>query len=162
MTATMDAPEQTADEQLVAKGPEGIVFLSRRRELRLVMEPRYPIHGQAGQKIGETKGRSIQFMDGRYLTDDEEELAFLRGQQTAHLRDDNTEGFWEVEPTAPAPTLEEQMAMMKAATSFNVELMRTMLAQEEAGWARPQLVEPLREGIAAIEELAAQAAAQQG
>lgn len=158
MSTTMDAPPE-AQEQFVAAGPDGVIFLARRRELRLVMTPRYPIHGQAGQKIGETKGSAIQFMDGRYLTADAEELEFLRRHPQLG---DVSEGFWEVTPTAPAVTQDEIMLVTETALNFDVDKLTLMLEQEQAGWGRPELLAPISAAIEKITDLQRQIDAQQG
>src|SRR5262249_11373001 len=42
-----------------------LLFMARRADLRLTIKPRYPKLGEAGQKVGETQGKSISFRDHR-------------------------------------------------------------------------------------------------
>lgn len=56
-----------------------MIFLSKVRELRLVIKPKWVIKDpQVGVQIHD--GKSIQFMDGRYETNDPEEIEFIKGR----------------------------------------------------------------------------------
>jgi hypothetical protein len=149
--ATMEA------EQLVEAPPEGVVFLARRRGLRLVRVSVEPIWGAGGRKVGDTKGHTVEFRDGRFVCEKKDDpdgrvLEFLR----THARNgDPNEGFWEVTPSAPAVTMNELQAAMLAATNFEVDKLQAMLEQEEAGWAREELLTPLRAALERFVEIKA-------
>lgn len=158
MNATMEAP--TDAEQLVAERPTSVLFFSRRRQLRCVAVPKEPIYGPSGRKQGETKGKVIEFREagdvGRFETDDPEEIAFLRNHV---LFGNPNEGLWEVVQTAPPVGQDELAAAMEAVTSFDLDRLRAMHAQESEGWAREALLAPLGQSIERIEQLYAEKAA---
>lgn len=153
----MTAGTMDQTEELVAAPPDGVIFLARRRGLRLVRVAVEPIWGAGGRKVGDTKGHTVEFRDGRFVCEKKDDpdgkvLDFLR----AHARNgDPNEGFWEVTPTAPAVTMNELQAAMLAATNFEVDKLQAMLDQEEAGWARDELLTPLRAALARFEEIKA-------
>lgn len=168
------ATTATADEgQLVAEKPRTVMFLSRRRELRLVKVPRYPVHAAGGRQIGEEPGEAIAFRDGRCDVDPagdfeledgrkvpgSEILAWLAG----HKRNgDVNEGFWEVDHLAPAPSSVELEQLVAAATELDADKLSELIRQEEEGWGREQILTVARgalEKVRAMHE-AARAAVQ--
>lgn len=176
MSTLAETPQTTAteDEQIVANRPNVTLFMARRRELRLVRVPRYPIHAPTGQKIGESTGEIVKFTDGRLdvphegtmtledgrPADAEEILAWLE----KHPRNgDVNEGFWRVDPTAPAPSTAELQALMIAATELDADKLERLVRQEEEGWARDAVLTVARgalERVRAIHAQAAQAASE--
>jgi hypothetical protein len=102
---------------------------------------RVPDRGRPGVRPGERARRA-----------DRHHLVVLR----THARNgDPNEGFWEVTPSAPAVTMNELQAAMLAATNFEVDKLQAMLEQEEAGWAREELLTPLRAALERFVEIKA-------
>jgi hypothetical protein len=62
------------------------------------------------------------------------------------------EGFWRVDPTAPAPSREELQTLTRAAFSLDTEKLERLIEQEEAGWRREDILVIARE---AVENIAA-------
>jgi len=105
-----------------------------------------------GNIIETIAGQHLAFTDGRLLVpeagkidgehgeklDAAEVLAFLL--EHPHF-DDRHDGFWEHKEVAPAPTVEEQQRLAELAMDLDVEGIESFIAAEEAGWARPELLE---------------------
>jgi hypothetical protein len=103
----------TYDDLLVSQPETKTLYMSRRSELRLVKDPRYPQMGPLGQKVGETVGAAIPFREGVFrcpptgtveledgrMADAAEITAWLDKHR---LNGNVEEGFWRVDPTAPA------------------------------------------------------------
>lgn len=179
-TATID--EQT--ESLVSQPEAKLLFMSRRSELRLTKKSRYPIRGPHGQVEGMTQGQFVAFRDGVFRcapagevtlvdsldggevdVDGQELVAYLRKHRLFGNRE---EGFWEVDPVAPAPSKAELSTLIRLSQRADVEQLEAFIAQERAGWNRTDLLEAAEEALeasrAAIVELEqgeAQAAAKQ-
>jgi hypothetical protein len=166
-------------ETLVSPTDQTVLYMSRRAELRLTMVPRYPKLNQVtGAKQGETKGAFIGFRDGQvripktgeYVTVDtldggesqpmpaEEVHEWLSRHR---LFGNRFEGFWRVDPTAPPVSQDEMRVMMNAATTLDEETLREIVRQEEAGWAREDILSVAREALERIGEIREQAEAAQ-
>lgn len=166
-------------ETLVSPTDQTVLYMSRRSELRLTMVPRYPKLNQVtGAKQGETKGAFIGFRDGQvripktgeYVTVDtldggesqpmpaEEVHEWLMRHR---LFGNQLEGFWRVDPTAPPVSQDEMRVMMNAATTLDEETLREIVRQEEAGWAREDILSVAREALDRIGEIHAHAEAAQ-
>lgn len=166
-----------ATSNLVAQPSKTVVFLARREECRLTMIPRRPQRDAvSGQPMEPTPGTTFGFIDGTLrLTPDENgnvvvsdpiggagerivplerALAFLRGHR--RFRDYN-EGFWEVDPTAPPVSREEQDRIVAAATAWDTETLEEIVAQERAGWNRKDLLHVAEGSIERIRALEAKA-----
>jgi hypothetical protein len=153
----------TYDDLLVSQPETKTLFMSRRSELRLVKTPRYPRYGASGQKVGEDPGQVIPFRDGVFRcpptgtveledgrkADAAEVLAWLEDHRAIGNIE---EGFWRVDPTAPAPSREELQTLTRAAFSLDTEKLERLIEQEEAGWRREDILVIARE---AVENIAA-------
>ena len=166
MTATA-----TVDQQLVSTPDNGTIFLSRRRELRLVRTPRYPIMGQAGQKVGEHPGEAIPFREGRFycpadgrvqLEDGREvDAAGVREWLLAHrLLGNLEEGFWAVETKAPPVSADELARLNRAAVQHDIETIEAMIVQERDGWGREDFIAGMEQTIGEINEVQARVRAE--
>lgn len=171
MTAT-ETPVETLEEPLVAARDTKVLFMARRSELRLVKTPILPRFGVAGQKVGDVPGQTVCFRDSTYRCpvdgeiryedgrpgDAAEVLEWLKGH---HLLGDVNEGFWIVDPTAPAPTEAEMSALLVAATDGDKDRLRAAIEQETVGWGRPAILKAAQaalDRIVLLEELAAKQA----
>jgi len=74
------------------------LFNSHIKNLRIVVTPSRPIYEQ-GVRLGDTKGKYIQFENGRFQTDDKETIERLKKLPTFGI------DFWMVEDK---PDLEEK------------------------------------------------------
>lgn len=176
MSTLAETTQTTAtEEQLVAPRPDVTLFMARRRELRLIKTGRYPVHAPTGQKIGETTGQIVKFVDGRLDVPHEGDMTLEDGRPAdakeilawleKHPRNgDVNEGFWRVDPTAPAPTSDELQALMIAATELDADKLDQLIRQEEDGWAREAILTVARgalERVRAMQEQARAAAEEQ-
>ena len=166
----MSTATPTEVEMLVQQPEASVLFISRRDELRLVKEGRYPIMvPNTGQRLGETRGVTVSFAPrGEFRCPESGEVKVMdpggAGEATldaaellqwleSHRRcGDPNEGFYRVDPTAPPLGQEEQERLMQAATEWDVETLQAILEQERAGWNREQVV---RSAAGAIERIEA-------
>lgn len=170
-TATID----TTEDRLVSAPETTVLFMARRRELRLTWETRYPIRDpRSGLPAGNTKGRYVAFRDGAFrcprsgtvvLRDtldggqSEVDAAELIEWLEKHpLNGNRHEGFWEVVEPAPAVSREELQALMDAATTFDEERLEAILEQERAGWGREDLIETAERALGRLREIREEAA----
>lgn len=170
MTAT--ATEDRAQELLVQTPEESLLFMARRRDLRLVKTPRYDRFGAGGQKMGEVPGEAVAFRDGVLRVPREGKVTLEDGRQTDaadilewleghRLNKDVNDGFWRVDPTAPPVSQEELRSLMEIAMALDEERLRVFIDQERNGWCREELLstaeEALERLVATKAELTAQA-----
>lgn len=148
-----------------------MLYLARRSGLRLTMRPRYPLRDPvSGQLTGHTKGVFIGFRDGvvripktgEFVAVDtldggesepipaEEIHSWLEGHR---LFGNQEEGFWRYEATAPPVSQEEMEALMQASIELNRDMLQEIVRQEEAGWQRPQILEPAKKALATVEQM---------
>jgi hypothetical protein len=175
--ATVEAP-------LVTPMDTTVLYLARRSELRLTKKPRYPIRNPvSGVVDGYTPGEYFGFRDGQLripksgtvrLSDTLNGGEFEIDAEEAHawmdahrLNGNREEGFWRVDPAAPAISNDELQTLMEAALQLDVETLEGIIEQEQAGWGREQVLTQARnalERIAQIHEAtaAAQAEAAEG
>lgn len=156
-------------EALVQQPDPSVLFIAKRSDLRLVHTGRYPIVvPSTGQRLGESRGVTVAFnnhefrcpLEGEVTIMDpggagqaklpaEELLAFLE----SHPRcGDPNEGFQRVDPKAPPLGQEEQQRIVEAATAWDVDTLRSIVAQERAGWNREQVIEVAQGAIQRVEE----------
>jgi hypothetical protein len=158
----------TYDDLLVSQPETKTLYMSRRSELRLVLTARQPITGAAGQKTGESVGAAIPFREGVFrcpptgtveledgrMADAAEITAWLDSHR---LNGNVEEGFWRVDPTAPALSRAEMETMTQAAIALDSEKLLALIAQEEAGWAREDVLSIARDAVESIEAVKAKA-----
>jgi hypothetical protein len=171
MSTAIEEREDTATDGLYVQSLPNVMFKSRRKGLRLTVTPRYTTRNPvSGQPTGETKGIFIAFLegpDGGYFSfpatgpvklvdslnggesemDAEKVLEWLEGHR---LFGDRFEGFWREELTAPAVSREELQVLMDAALEFDEDKLRALIEQEEAGWAREDLLSTARGALERI------------
>lgn len=123
------------------------MFISRIREQRIVMEPSTPIF-DGGRRISDTQSRVIHFVNGRYETEDPDEIGFLRSRISAP---DGPEGLTEVDPQAFAPDPNEVLAELVTLPESDV---RIVLEQEQASHQRPIVIDACKAKLAQFAELA--------
>lgn len=159
------------EEPVISKPETTDLFMSLRDELRLVRVPRYPIHGAAGQKVGEQPGQAVTFKEsvlripreGTILLEDGRaaDAAEIREWLLNHrLFGDHREGFWLVDQKAPAPSRDELDQLMRAAMHLDDELLERILEEERAGWGRADIVETAENALEQIRSVKAAAAEQ--
>lgn len=168
MTAVESPP---TSEALVSQPESSVLFMARRRSLRLVKESILPRYGAAGQKVGEQPGQTVVFRDGTLRVPLEGEMVLEDGRKCdavevlewlekhPRLKDLN-EGFWRVDPTAPPVTGEEMRAIMEAAIELDEDKLVALVEQERAGWDREAVLSTAEDALTRIRTMK-QAAAEQ-
>lgn len=161
-------------EQLVSQPTKTTLFMSRRSDLRLVKRPRYPVFGQGGQKVGESVGEAVQFVNGRLDIPEKGKMILDDGRQAdsqeilewlkSHPMLGNIEeGLWVVDQMAPPVSEAEMNTLLEAAV--DAQMLRAIIEQEEAGWQRDALLRPARAQLERVEsvdrEMAEEAAARE-
>lgn len=158
----------TEKDALVSQPARDATYAAYRSDLQLIKRPRRPIFGEGGIKVGEGEGITLQFAHGVYRiplegpvrtkygaeVDARELNAWLRSHP---LFGDMHEGFVLVEQSAPPVAQDEMERMLNAAMRLDTEALQEMVEQEQAGWARPGLLEPARKAIGQITEVLAAA-----
>ncbi len=153
--------------QLVSAPERSIIFFSRRSELRLVKVPVHDLYGPQGQNRGQSKGQTLVFRDGQFRAPIDAPLQLDNGElvepadlveflSSHRLLGDKEEGFWRVDPTAPAPSEAELDALMEAATTGNSSRLALIIEQERAGWGREKIIDVAQKGIERIERIRAE------
>lgn len=148
----------TATAQLVSAPARATIYLSRRRELRLVKTPKYPIFGQAGSKVGELPGETIPFHDGRLDVPQDGVMVLEDGRkvEASEVREwledhrlfgDQEGGFWELEQVGPPVSKAEMDAILDAVGAWDVEKLEAIIEQESDGWQRQDLLASAREHL---------------
>lgn len=161
--ATLDHPE------VAVSGPSSIIYLARRQNLILCHTPVRPIFGANGQKQGDTLGLRIEFQDGRFDCPLEGEYVAgngfridageLREWLTAHrLLDDAAEGFWKVDPAAPAPSTTELQTIVDLAMGLDLDGLEAMVKAEREGWQRQPVLDMASRAIEKVQVLLAEEA----
>lgn len=169
MTAVMEN-----EKRLVAPGETSLLFMARRKSLRLVMTPIVPVFGVGGRQVGEEPGQTVVFRDNVLRVPLEGEMTLEDGRtvDAAEVRaflenhkrfGDSNEGFWRVDPNAPAPTEAEMRAIMEAAIELDEEKLEMLLVQERDGWCREAILNTAGDALERIRQVkaAAEAAASQ-
>lgn len=156
---------------LVSTPTTEVEYLSRRDDLRLTKTARYPMRGPSGEFVGWTDGgQVVRFQDGvlRVPRDGDFTLEDNRKVPGAEVIEwlerhpmfgNQNEGFWRLEQPAPPITEQEQEMLMEA--TLDEDLARRIYQEEEQGWARPAILNPLRRAIERIEEMKASIAAEE-
>lgn len=159
------------EERLVATPENQVLFICRREDLKLVKVPIYPVYGPSGQKVGEHRGERVGFkgiyfrcpkegtveLEGGVKVDAAEVIEWLENHR---LFGNSEEGFWRLDPVAPAPTREELEAMMNAAIELDEDLLERLLEQERGGWKREDVIETAETALERIRKVKAEAKAQ--
>lgn len=121
------------------KATHPVTFASRALKQRVVMEAGHPMRNSWGDKIGDTVGHTLEFVDGRYVAESVEEIEYLRGRI-------NTPGgpeIWELGKThAPDSKATIQQIAALAAKGDTAELHR-LRSQEMSEWQRQDVLDTL-------------------
>jgi hypothetical protein len=158
-------------EQLVAAPEVSYLYMARRQSLRLVKVPKYPQFGASGQKVGESKGVTLAFVDGVLRVPKDGKIRIEDGREQdagevaewldSHpLHGDIQEGFWKVDPVAPPVSQDEMQRLMDAALDFDEDRLGLILEQERSGWGREQILTVAEDALRKVVEMKALAAAQ--
>src|SRR5262245_48048079 len=115
--------------------PKQITFVSKRRELRLVDVPEtIEIDSQGRQR--RKPGVAYQFNRGQFVTNDPKLIKWLRAHR---LYNDGIDGF--IETATPAPDPSETLAAISgAAVELDGDEIARILAEEQEGWERPEVL----------------------
>lgn len=167
----------TTEERLTAAPETSVVFLARRRHLRLTKRQRYALRDPAsGQVTGFTPGEFVGFRDGvvripkegkvkledtlnggECELDAPDVLAYLRAHK---LFGDIHEGFWEMAAVAPPHGKLELDTLTQAALNLDEGKLVAFIEQERAGFDRADVIEAAESTLRQVREmLAAQAEA---
>jgi hypothetical protein len=128
-----------------------VTFISKCPNLVLVVEPRANQFNHLGVKIGTTPGKRITFDKHLYSTEDEDELAFLRGHRNFNVP--SNQGFYEEgnAPDEPKPTIkQQQQAIETAAAAGDVAALEAVIAEEDATHKREVVYATARAALVAL------------
>lgn len=121
------------------KADHPVTFASRALKQRVVMEAGHPMRNSWGDKIGDTVGHTLEFVDGRFVAETEEEIAYLRGR----INTDGGPDIWELGKThAPDSKATIQQIASLAAKGDTAELHR-LRSQEMSEWQRSDVLDTL-------------------
>lgn len=142
---TQTIPTIEAPEKRTAAMP--VTFMARRRDLVLVMVPgRDAIDAQHRTYV--VPGSKVEFVQGRFTTDDLDVIEWLR----VHPRfDDISDGFFEIEPEVPEPE-GELLDLAGAGAALDDAKVLAILERERAGWDRDIVVRAAEATLEAIAE----------
>ena len=148
----------------LSKPSTAVLFTAARADLRLVKKPRRPVWGPDGEQVDLKPGQTFQFRDGMLRVGDdgvpledgtslarEEALAWLRKHR---LYGNPHDGFTEIAQAAPAVSEAELSTLLAA--SADEEALERLIAEEEAGWAREELLRPARERMEQVARIKAE------
>jgi len=152
-----------ATEQMVSVPDTGTLFMARRSELRLVRRPIRQTRDAEGLPADTIPGEAVAFHDGVLrvpaagsirLDDgrDAKPTEILAWLERHPLKDDIQEGFWRVDPTAPAPSEEELERLQDLAMELNAEGLEAFIEQERKGWERAKLIKTAENSLAKVRE----------
>ncbi len=110
-----------------------VTFASRALSLRVVMEPGHPIRNSWGDKIGDTLGHTIEFQDGRFVAETDEEIAFLRSRMNDPAGADLVELG-----TTSAPDSKPVLQTLALASRDEIE---QILNEERSTWRRQDVLD---------------------
>jgi hypothetical protein len=153
---------QEIEEPMVAERADVRLFMSRRSELRLVKTPVYPVLGPSGATVGHKAGEALEFRDGVLRLPLQGDVKLADGRsvpvdgvvewlENHRLLGNKEEGFWGVDPTAPAPSEAEIGKLAELSMSLDAAGLLRFIEQESAGWARPTLLKAAQTALEAAE-----------
>lgn len=151
---------------LVAQPDTKLLYMAARHSLRLVKHPKYPMYGAGGQKVGEHPGETLAFKDGRLFIEPGGKVTLEDGREVDsdpviewlenhRLNGDLAGGFVAVEPSKPAPTVEELEAIMEAGIVGDEAKLSAIIEAEESGYGREAILRPARSGLSKVREILA-------
>lgn len=153
MSATAVESAPTEDAALVSTPDPSLLFMARRSDLRLVKKSIRPVRNAEGIEVDKTLGETLEFKEGvlRVPTGKGEQVALANGLRVKaaevvewlrkhRLLGDWQEGFWEVDPVAPPASEAEMATLQDLAIDLNASGLRDFIEQEQAGWARKQIL----------------------
>jgi hypothetical protein len=144
-----------------------VELVSRRQNLRLVMEPSYDIFN-GPRKVGVSPSKTVAFYDGRYQLPPSGEITYEDGRKgdasealewlrTHRLYGDREEGFWEMPRVAPAVSQEETRVLLGALAKLDEETLLKALEEERTGWAREDFIVTIEGTLAEVQAIRAEA-----
>lgn len=110
-----------------------VTFASRALSLRVVMEPGHPIRNSWGDKIGDTLGHTIEFQDGRFVAETDEEIAYLRSR----MNDPSGPDLVELGTTS-APDSKPVLQTLALASRDEIQ---QILNEERGTWRRQDVMD---------------------
>lgn len=174
------------EDPLVAQPLNVTSFIASREELRLVKKARRHRRNQDGEVVDTTSGQVVPFVPfadpeevdpdtgkpkryGRFDCPREGVVQLEAGEEADaaevhawlmkhRLIGNRGEGFWVRDVKAPQVTSAEMSRLMEAA--FDEDMLTAIIAQEEKGWQRDEILTPARESLQRLRDLKAQAASQ--
>lgn len=158
---------------LISQPAREVTYAARRSDLQLIKTARYPTLGPGNVKVGETPGVAVQFVEGVYRIPLEGKVVTKHGVaveaaelhpwlQSHRLFDDMQEGFVKVEQAAPPLTAAEIKAVTRAQIRVQPDVLEEIVAQERAGWNRPELIEVAEDALSELRTLQAEMEAEKG
>lgn len=160
--ATTDSPAVAREQELMVATPEEkILYMARRENLRLIRRPTKQRRDAEGQPIDTIQGQTVEFKGGVLRVPLDGDVVLVGGNKAPakeiiewldehRSNGDRNDGFWRVDPTAPAPTQAELDTLVRLATELNSVELEEFIAQERANWARPALLETAENTLARI------------
>jgi hypothetical protein len=160
--ATLEKPDR-----LVSTPDSTVVFMSRRTDLKLVKLRERARRNAEGDVAEVLPGERVAFRDGVLRVPASGKMRGEQGEELdavgvlkwllAHpMLDDRFEGFWRLEEPAPAPTEAEQATLAALGMELDIDGLEAFIAQEEAGWAREDLLGVARGSLERAKRMAAE------
>lgn len=159
--------EQDAPEIAVSKPVKERTYVSRRSDLILVLErDRRRVSAETGETVETVQGKRLRFNEGTIVVAEKGVVRGARGEQLASqyvidrlegrgapgdedfiqphpLLGDREEGFWVLPKVAPPMSEEEAQGIVALAISGEVEKLEDLLAAEQDGWERADMLDLL-------------------
>lgn len=163
--ATPDSPAVAREQELMVATPdEKLLYMGRRDSLRLVLRATRVRRDAEGQAVETIQGAALAFKEGVLRIAREGDVRLEAGNLMPaedvikfldqHPRNgDVNEGFWRVDPTAPAPSQAELDTLVRLATELDSEELQKFIAQEREGWNRTALLETAEGALTRIGKL---------
>ena len=163
--ATPDSPAVAREqEQMVATPDTKLLYMARRDSLRLILRSTTVVRDAEGQPIETKQGAAVAFKEGILRVPREGDVRLEAGnlmpavdvlkRLDEHPRNgDVNEGFWRVDPTAPAPSQAELDTLVRLATELDADELQKFIDQEREGWNRPALLETAEGALTRIGKL---------
>lgn len=129
-------------------------FYSKSPNQLLWLEPaRFPVDDPSGRRLDPgTEGKSVEFENGTYTTEDEDTIKALREHRLFNS------AFYEHgnAPDEPKPTVKEQLSKVtKAASDKDAEAVREVIAKERETHNREVVLDAAEDVLEAIESASA-------
>jgi hypothetical protein len=137
--------EAATAERQDTSSDSGVVFVAKAHNHRVVLEPTRNVIAQNTGDVVTRKGKTVEFKNGIYRTDDSEEAKALRESSSFGIY------FFEKEEAPPAPG-DAIKAVTRAAANRDADKLREIIVTERNGHSRPEVLEVARTALDEMDE----------